>query len=124
MLQSRVAAMGSTGVVARCLLEHGPFGRNGQVARLLRPRLQRNLNSDHSSEDPPSQNRALRYPSMLLDVAESVLGVFRFSGTQLRFQRRPKSFLEELRGESGKETLRELESLEDGLRYHSPWTFP
>jgi DNA polymerase elongation subunit (family B) len=61
-----------------------------------------------------------RYAEMLLDVAESVLGVFGFSGTQLGFQRRPKNFLEALRVERGREILLELESLEDGLRNHSP----
>jgi hypothetical protein len=50
---------------------------------------------------------------MLLDVAESILGVFGFSRAQVGCQRRPKSFLEELRGERGKEILLELESLED-----------
>ena len=54
-----------------------------------------------------------KYVEMLLDVAESILGVFGFSRAQLGFQRRPKSFLEELRGERGKEILLELESLED-----------
>jgi len=50
---------------------------------------------------------------MLLDVAESILGVFGFSRTQLGFQSRSRNFLEELRGERSKEILLELESLED-----------
>jgi hypothetical protein len=54
-----------------------------------------------------------KYAEMLLDVAESVLGIFGFSRTQLGFQRRAKNFLEELRGERGKEILLELESLEE-----------
>jgi DNA polymerase elongation subunit (family B) len=58
-----------------------------------------------------------KYAEMLLDVAESVLGVFGFSRTRLGFQHRPRNFLEELRGERGKEILLELETLEDRLRY-------
>jgi len=56
---------------------------------------------------------AEKYTEMLLEAAESVLGVFGFSRTQLGFQRRPKSFLEELRGEKEKEIRFELESLEN-----------
>jgi hypothetical protein len=36
---------------------------------------------------------------MTLDVAESILGVFGFSGTQLGFKHGQRNFLEELRGE-------------------------
>ena len=54
-----------------------------------------------------------KYAEMLLDVAESVLGVFEFSRTQLGFQHRPRSFLDELRGENEKEIRFQLESLED-----------
>ncbi len=43
----------------------------------------------------------LKYAETLLDVAESILGVFGFSRAQLGFQRRPKNFLKELRGERG-----------------------
>jgi hypothetical protein len=49
---------------------------------------------------------------MLLDVAESILGVFGFSRTQLGFERKPRSFLEELRNERGREILLELENLD------------
>lgn len=57
-----------------------------------------------------------KYAEMLLDVAESILAVFGFSRTQLGFQRRPRSFLEELQGERGKEVLLELESLEGDVK--------
>jgi len=52
-----------------------------------------------------------KYAEMALDVAESILGVFGFSRTQLGFKRRRRNFLEELRGERGKEILLELENL-------------
>lgn len=42
-----------------------------------------------------------KYAETLLDVAESILGIFGFLRAQLGFQRRPKNFLEELRGERG-----------------------
>ncbi len=53
-----------------------------------------------------------KYAEMLLDVAESILGVFGFSRTQLGFERKPRSFLEELRDERGREVLLELENLD------------
>jgi len=53
-----------------------------------------------------------KYAEMVLDVAESILGVFGFSRTQMGFQRRPRSFLEDLRGEREKEIMLELESLQ------------
>jgi len=53
-----------------------------------------------------------KYGEMLLDVTESILGVFGFSRTQLGFQRKPRSFLQELRGERGREILLELENLD------------
>jgi DNA polymerase elongation subunit (family B) len=56
-----------------------------------------------------------KYAEMLLDVAESVLGVFGFSRTKLGLQHTPRNFLEELMGERGREVLLELESLQDGL---------
>jgi hypothetical protein len=49
---------------------------------------------------------------MTLDAAESILGVFGFSRTQLGFKRRQSNFLEELRGERGREVLLELEDLD------------
>jgi hypothetical protein len=49
---------------------------------------------------------------MLLDVAESILGVFGFSRTRLGFQNRSRNFLDELRSERTKELLMELESLQ------------
>jgi DNA polymerase elongation subunit (family B) len=52
-----------------------------------------------------------KYAEMVLDVAESILGVFKFSRTQLGFQTKP-SFLNELRSESMKEILMELENLQ------------
>lgn len=55
-----------------------------------------------------------KYAEMLLDVAESILGVFGFSRTQLGFERKPRSFLEQLRGERGREILLELENLDVG----------
>jgi DNA polymerase elongation subunit (family B) len=55
---------------------------------------------------------AEKYAEMALDVAESILGVFGFSRTQLGFKRRQRNFLEELRGERGKEILLELENLD------------
>jgi DNA polymerase elongation subunit (family B) len=53
-----------------------------------------------------------KYAEMLLDVAESILGVFGFTRTQLGFQIHPRNFLEELRGERMKEIMLELESLQ------------
>ena len=53
-----------------------------------------------------------KYAEMLLDVAESILGVFGFTRTQLGFQSHPRNFLEELRGERMKEIMLELESLQ------------
>jgi DNA polymerase elongation subunit (family B) len=53
-----------------------------------------------------------KYAEMLLDVAESTLAVFGFSRTQLGFERNPRSFLEELRDERGREILLELENLD------------
>jgi DNA polymerase-2 len=53
-----------------------------------------------------------KYAEMLLDVAESILGVFGFSRTQLGFERNPRSFLEELKSERGREILLELENFD------------
>jgi len=53
-----------------------------------------------------------KYAEMLLDVAESILGVFGFTRTQLGFQSHPRNFLEELRGERMTEIMLELESLQ------------
>jgi DNA polymerase elongation subunit (family B) len=53
-----------------------------------------------------------KYAEMLLDVAESILGVFGFSRTRLGFQNRSRNFLDELRSERTKELLMELESLQ------------
>jgi DNA polymerase elongation subunit (family B) len=53
-----------------------------------------------------------KYAEMALDVAESILGVFGFSRTQLGFKHRQRNFLEELRGERGREILLELENLD------------
>ncbi len=53
-----------------------------------------------------------KYAEMLLDVAESILGVFGFSRTRLGFQNRSRNFLDELRSEKTKEILMELESLQ------------
>jgi DNA polymerase elongation subunit (family B) len=55
---------------------------------------------------------AEKYAEMILAVAESILGVFGFSRTQLGFKRRQRNFLEELRGERCKEILLELENLD------------
>jgi len=53
-----------------------------------------------------------KYAEMTLDVAESILGVFGFSRTQLGFKNMRRSFWEELRGERGREILLELRNLE------------
>jgi len=53
-----------------------------------------------------------KYAEMTLDVAESVLGVFGFSRTQPGFKHRQRNFLEELRGERGREILLELKNLD------------
>jgi DNA polymerase elongation subunit (family B) len=53
-----------------------------------------------------------KYAEMLLDVAESILGVFGFSRTRLGFQNRSRNFLDELRSEMTKEILTELEGLQ------------
>ena len=55
---------------------------------------------------------AEKYVEMLLDVAESILGVFGFSRTRLGFQNRSRNFLDELRSERTKEILTELEGLQ------------
>jgi DNA polymerase elongation subunit (family B) len=47
-----------------------------------------------------------KYGEMLLDVAESVLGVFGFSRTQLGYQQTRKGFLDNLRGERETEIRR------------------
>ena len=39
---------------------------------------------------------------MLLDVTEVILGVFGFSRSRLGFERKPRSFLDELRGKRGR----------------------
>jgi hypothetical protein len=46
-----------------------------------------------------------KYAEMLLDVAESVLGVFGFSRTQLGFHCMPRYFLEELRAREAKRSF-------------------
>jgi hypothetical protein len=56
-----------------------------------------------------------KYTEMLLDVAESILGVFGFSRIQFGFRRRTRSYMEELRGERAKEIKLELESLEPNV---------
>ena len=53
-----------------------------------------------------------KYAEMLLDVAESILGVFGFSRTRLGFQNRSRNFLDELHSERIKEILMELENLQ------------
>ena len=55
-----------------------------------------------------------KYAEIALDVAESILGVFGFSRTQLGFQNRPRSFLDELQGEGMREILIELKNLQQG----------
>ena len=60
-----------------------------------------------------------KYAEMLLDVAESILGVFGFTRTQLGFQSHPRNFLEELRSERMKEIMLELESLQPDARASS-----
>ena len=54
-----------------------------------------------------------RNAEMLMDVAGTILSVFKFSRTPLDLQNRPRNLLEELRGEKPKEVLTELKSLED-----------
>ena len=90
---------------------------------MLRIRHQR-LGKHQSEGKYADTYDANKYAEMLLDVAESVLGVFGFSRTQLGFYCMPRNFLEELRGERGKEVLLELESLEDGLTRPSSYAFP
>jgi hypothetical protein len=53
-----------------------------------------------------------KYTEIVLDVAESILGVFGFSRTQLGFQNRPRNFLDELHSERMREILIELENLQ------------
>ena len=53
-----------------------------------------------------------KYAEMLLDIAESILGVFGFTRTKLGFQSKPRNFLEELRSERTKEILMELNNLQ------------
>ena len=53
-----------------------------------------------------------KYAEMTLDVAETILTVFGFSRTQLGFKNRRRNFLEELRGERGREILLELKNLD------------
>jgi len=54
-----------------------------------------------------------KYGEMLLDTAETLLGVFGFSRTQFGLQLKPRNFLEELRRERDQEIILELENLED-----------
>ncbi len=53
-----------------------------------------------------------KYVEILLDVAESILGVFEFSRKQLGFQNRSRNFLDEVRSEMAKEVLTELKELQ------------
>lgn len=53
-----------------------------------------------------------KYAEMTLDVAETILAAFGFSRIQLGFKNRRRSFLDELRGEKGREILLELENLD------------
>jgi len=54
-----------------------------------------------------------KYAEMLLDTAETLLGVFGFSRTLFSLQPKPRGFLEELRRERDQEIILELENLED-----------
>jgi len=53
-----------------------------------------------------------KYVEMLLDVAESILGIFGFSRKRLGFPNRSRNFLDELRSERTREILTELEELQ------------
>jgi len=53
-----------------------------------------------------------KYAEITLDVSETILAPFGFSRTQLGFKKRRRNFLEELRGEKGKEILLELQNLD------------
>jgi DNA polymerase elongation subunit (family B) len=53
-----------------------------------------------------------KYAEMTLGVAETILAAFSFSRTQLGFKHRQRNFLEELKGERGREILLELENLD------------
>jgi hypothetical protein len=55
-----------------------------------------------------------KYAEMTLDVAETILAAFGFSRTQLGFKHSQRNFLEELKGERGREILLELENLDAG----------
>lgn len=54
-----------------------------------------------------------KYLEMVLDVAETVLGIFGFDRKQLGFEPRTKSFLEEIYHEREQEIISELQSLRD-----------
>ena len=52
-----------------------------------------------------------KYAELVLDVAETVLGVFGFNRKQLGFRRKPNSRLEQLRIEQSREAVSELDAL-------------
>jgi hypothetical protein len=52
-----------------------------------------------------------KYVEMVLDVAETVLGVFGFDTKNFGFRSKPRNYLEEIRTETEKERLSELRSL-------------
>jgi hypothetical protein len=111
----------STGICKRCNRSMGTLNSDERRNRVARsPELKERTARGATRSITGGGCNELRticdthkYAETLLDVAESILGVFGFSRAQLGFQRRPENFLEELRGERGKEILPELESLED-----------
>jgi hypothetical protein len=51
-----------------------------------------------------------KYTVMVLDVAETILGVFGFNRDQLGFKKKPRNYLEELRNDRTREAVAELSS--------------
>jgi hypothetical protein len=52
-----------------------------------------------------------KYTEMVLDVAETVLGVFGFDREQLGIKKKPRNYLEELRNDRTRGAVAELSSL-------------
>jgi len=53
-----------------------------------------------------------KYVEMVLDVAETILGVFGFDRRKLGFQSKPKDFLEELKLEREQDYISELHNFD------------
>ena len=58
-----------------------------------------------------------KYAELVLDLAETILGIFGFERKQLRIGPKSRNYLDELRFERSKERLTELESLMESIEW-------